>query len=384
MKRQVLFYTFLFLTGCQGALPFPKIPEVNPPEISEGTDQLPVSFTTVKMNIPMGQVVAAFPYWRYSLPNVNLGLYSCNIGLSRRLSRSTDTWDIGNEKWETWKVKASEFVEPALSNMGYDVVSTRQLLFNQSAERKRAELKLGASIVDLKLNLCHFYSGWDWKDMGQSAGTGYVKVKWELYDPLQKKVVATIETQGTSHQDDAITDGEQLLILKALGNAAYRLGADPEFYRIITKQKQIPSVDEKFFTLTIYPEKISGKSLEESFSLIKRAVITVRTSSGHGSGFFISNQGYALTSASVVDGAKTVMITDSSGVQYKADVLRVSHLAEVALLKAHVTNNTALPLQTNKTPSVSADVYVMGTPVSESYKTTLTKGVFNGSGSWNL
>ena len=30
-------------------------------------------------------------------------------------------------------------------------------------------------------------------------------------------------------------------------------------------------------------------------------------------------------------------------------------------------------------PSVSADIYVMGTPVAESYKTTLTKGTFNGS-----
>ena len=134
-------------------------------------------------------------------------------------------------------------------NIGMAIGDVSCVIFG--GERKRAELELGASIIDLKLNLCHFYSGWDWKAMGQSAGTGYVKVRWDVYDPLQRKVVGTFETQGTSHQDDAITDGEQVLILKALGNAAYRLGSDPEFYQLITGQKTFQAPTKKFSVLKI-------------------------------------------------------------------------------------------------------------------------------------
>ena len=167
MHKVCLFFLCVFLSGCQTALPFPKINQPETPvTVAPHTPQSPIIFTQTAMNVPVGQVVAAYPYWRFSLPNVNLGLYSCNIGLSKRLSHSTATWDIVNSDWESWKAKANEFVEPALSELGYDVVSTRNMMFNQARAAKRAELELGASITDLKLNLCQFYSGWDWKVLG--------------------------------------------------------------------------------------------------------------------------------------------------------------------------------------------------------------------------
>ena len=167
------------------------------------------------------------------------------------------------------------------------------------------------------------------------------------------------------------------MILKALKDAARRLGQTQAFYNVMTGKTEPEAPDKKFSALSIPARKLSKTPMEGMYHTLKRAVITIRTATGYVSGFFISNEGNALTDAQVVGDAKTVAIVDSTGVQYMADVIRVAEKTGVALIKARINANAVLPIQT-KSPTPSSDIYVMGTPVSESYKATLTKGIFSG------
>lgn len=132
---------------------------------------------------------------------------------------------------------------------------------------------------------------------------------------------------------------------------------------------------KKFSRLEIEaPKKPFVQKITEHFNLTRRAVITVRSNSGHGSGFFISPDGYALTNAHVVGNAKTVAIVDFAGVQYMADVLRLDEERDVALIKADITRNNYFPIS-KRNVKVTDTVYAIGTPLRESLKTTITKGI---------
>ena len=134
------------------------------------------------------------------------------------------------------------------------------------------------------------------------------------------------------------------------------------------------------------PEKISGTlvkipalpcsttPLSEGTSALQAAVVTIKLENGHGSGFFISRDGYLLTNQHVVQDNKFVTIKLTTGRQMPGEVLRSHKARDVALVKVNESAMNALPLQLEP-PDVAAEVYAVGTPQDEKYSTTITKGI---------
>src|SRR6266571_1697078 len=114
--------------------------------------------------------------------------------------------------------------------------------------------------------------------------------------------------------------------------------------------------------------------LSEGTSALQAAVVTVKLENGHGSGFFISKDGYLLTNHHVVEDNKFVTIKLTTGRQMPGEVLRSHKARDVALVKVNESALEALPLQLEP-PDVAAEVYAVGTPVSETYSTTISKGI---------
>ena len=94
----------------------------------------------------------------------------------------------------------------------------------------------------------------------------------------------------------------------------------------------------------------------------------------HGSGFFISRDGYLLTNHHVVGDNKFVTVKLTTGRQMPGEVLRSHKARDVALVKVNESAMEALPLQLEP-PDVAAEVYAVGTPQDEKYSTTITKGI---------
>ncbi len=114
--------------------------------------------------------------------------------------------------------------------------------------------------------------------------------------------------------------------------------------------------------------------LSEGTSALQAAVVTIKLENGHGSGFFISRDGYLLTNHHVVGDNKFVTIKLTTGRQMPGEVLRSHKGRDVALVKVNESALEALPLQLEP-PDVAAEVYAVGTPYLESYSTTISKGI---------
>lgn len=379
MRYFLSFIIVCVLGGCQMRLDYPKDVAINEIEtVSNLSEKRPIALRKVGVDIKRGSIIAAYPFFRFLFPNVHVGLSRmCNATLRYRLSRSTYEWNHFQNVLGNWDFDITDYVEEPLQEMGYDVVSARGSAFRYDEQQMRAELVMAATVKDIRMNVCHI---WDMLDFRAdlNGGDAYVDVEWEIYDPLRKRIVGVIKTKGIGFVDDPIQGGVETMLLNALQDAARNLGHSKEFYQIVMNEHYQPRKNPNGYgRLEIDAKKKPFiKPIGDHFNFTRRAVVTVRSNNGHGSGFFINEDGYALTNAHVVGEAKTVAIVDASGVQYMADVLRTDEERDVALIKADITRNNYFPISKEKV-QITQTVYAIGTPLTESIKTTISKGIIS-------
>jgi S1-C subfamily serine protease/AAA+ superfamily predicted ATPase len=114
--------------------------------------------------------------------------------------------------------------------------------------------------------------------------------------------------------------------------------------------------------------------LSDGTSALQAAVVTVKIEGAHGSGFFISRDGYLLTNHHVVTENKFVTIKLTTGRQLPGEVVRTNKTRDIALIKVNESGMPPLPLRLDP-PEVASEVYAVGTPRDEKYSTTITKGI---------
>jgi hypothetical protein len=121
---------------------------------------------------------------------------------------------------------------------------------------------------------------------------------------------------------------------------------------------------------------LSTTPLTEGSSALQAAVVTIKLDGGHGSGFFISRDGYLLTNHHVVTDNKFVTVKLTTGRELPGEVVRSHAQRDIALVKVNESNMTALALRLNS-PEVTSEVYAVGTPQYEHLSTTITKGIIS-------
>jgi serine protease Do len=96
---------------------------------------------------------------------------------------------------------------------------------------------------------------------------------------------------------------------------------------------------------------------------------------GVGSGFIISNDGYVLTNAHVVDGADEVLVTLSDRREFKAKVLGSDKRSDVALLKVEAADLPRLAMGDSGRIRVGEWVIAIGSPFN--LENTVTAGIIS-------
>jgi S1-C subfamily serine protease len=144
--------------------------------------------------------------------------------------------------------------------------------------------------------------------------------------------------------------------------------------RISGYRETVPEkISDTFVKIPALPRSVIP--LSEGTSALQAAVVTIKLEGGgHGSGFFISRDGYLLTNQHVTQDNKFVTIKLTTGRQMPGEVLRSHKARDVALIKVNESAMNALPLQLDP-PDVLAEVYAVGTPLREEYSTTISKGI---------
>ncbi len=371
----------MLTVGCQST--FDRSDYTPPNEVThidQQTEQRRIAFDGGIIDIERGEPYIAYPYWRWQIPNVNVGMAICNLAPHFRFSKSLAYWNEDEDVFSKWTEEVGTHVGRALGGQGYNIKQTRQSYFKDKSAYPQAELLLAMRITDLKFNLCYAHSAVLGQDLGRSAGNGEVTVEWEIWDGVRELLLGSYTTKGYGQADDLVPGGDKSVFVYAIRDAAANLGRTQWFYDMMTTPDPVDLLPVTQYDKLILPnaEKEYQKPIQKRYTFIRRAAISVRAEGNkYNSGFFITRGGYALTTAKAVGDAEYVQVMDVNRAKYRAKVLRVDYRRDVALLHAEITDNRAFPIAKETFPEALDEVYAIGTPFHNSYRATITKGTIS-------
>ena len=120
---------------------------------------------------------------------------------------------------------------------------------------------------------------------------------------------------------------------------------------------------------------------DEAMSVFARSadgVIAVVGDQRSGSGFFISNDGYALTNHHVVADQSELIARMRDGRERPVRVLRSNPETDIALLEVHTSASVPLRIDTGLEMEPGTSVLAIGTPLHQALSYTVTRGVVSG------
>jgi S1-C subfamily serine protease len=205
---------------------------------------------------------------------------------------------------------------------------------------------------------------------------GTQSMRWELFSLLEQRVVYT--STNTSEID--LSDNEDPAVLAVRGinlaveQSARVLAREPGFREALSKEPE-PTATTGNVAATLVISRLPQftGTLEANSEAVQDATVLL-ASQGHGSGFFISRDGYILTNAHVVGGLDRIRVQLPGGGAVVGEVVRRNSVRDVALVKVPIDNTPALPLRLSL-PAVGADVYAVGAPLEQYLTGTVTKGI---------
>ncbi|WP_233863785.1 DegQ family serine endoprotease [Paraburkholderia adhaesiva] len=101
-------------------------------------------------------------------------------------------------------------------------------------------------------------------------------------------------------------------------------------------------------------------------------------SSGVGSGFILSSDGYVMTNAHVIDDADTIYVTLTDKREFKAKLIGVDERTDVAVVKIQASNLPAVTIGDSKKLRVGEWVVAIGSPFG--LENTVTAGIVSAKG----
>jgi S1-C subfamily serine protease len=318
-----------------------------------------VQLDRVVVTIPRGTEIGA----GYSLPLICPGRGPIYWNTGRITDRSVAMRDI---------------FFSALTSANLRVVGDPEKMFEE--RRERPEFLVGAQVTKIAMNVCNRDRLiWDMRD-GLKFGEASIDVTWQVFSNLEQRVVRTFKTQGYAKVDEAVPDGDVLMLENAFSAAANNLAATPDFVDLLRRDRptsrfEPAPVSDAPLRLAGLP--LLGDAIGRSMPRIRDATATLLDGpDGHGSGFFVSEQGYLLTNYHVVGEGETVPVRLSNGTTITGHVLRRNRPRDIALVKVDAVGTRALPIRT-KPVTTGEEVYALGTPLDRGLSNSLTRGIVN-------
>ena len=114
------------------------------------------------------------------------------------------------------------------------------------------------------------------------------------------------------------------------------------------------------------------KSNQRIIDDVVKAVVSVQTDVGQGSGVFYSADGLLLTNRHVIDGANAVAVVDHKGNRYPVSLAAIANNADLAVLKVK-SDKTFKYLRFASDADVGERVIAVGNPLGLSF--TVTEGI---------
>ena len=368
----------ILLAGCMAPVKEVSYSDATP--VPETAHPAPFRLSNIIFRLPLGHEIG-----NYGSQSLNL----CISTYEAERTMLTNNVDLPS---------ARKVFYQTMIGLGYDVTGSEDFLFEEEEDDDflRTEFKVGSKITNARMDACYQEPG-----LLESAfnhrygekGQLYIEVEWSVFDNLRKTTVYKTKTEGYVNRKQANYEGLALMFNDAFSMATHNLAADTSFQNLMINGKRPPrdlwqqrkdntAARRKFDpreAVTIETLPLSKISAAQHMDKTRRATVMVEGGIGHGSGFFISKQGYILTNSHVIGEALRVRIVSADKEEKMiAEVLRRDPARDVALLKLEELPDdldiTALPIQTTW-PNIGSDVYAIGAPVARQLQDTVTKGI---------
>jgi serine protease Do len=271
-------------------------------------------------------------------------------------------WNVGRGR-----VNVSHFEQPAreeLKQEGFVVGDDPTDPFKQEA---KSDIAVGGIIRDIRGDFCAGYV------VSGIYGSASMTIDWEIYSNVERRVIATVQTNGAAKSDTARTGGTETLLIGALRQNAKALIASDAFKKIIAAS---PADRPTGLPAETTPIRLTGAAQAQPMTIPDAvgSVVLILSGGGHGSGFLVSSDGYVMTAEHVVGSDKYVKIRWSDGLEGVGEVVRSDKRRDVALVKVDPRGRQPLALR-KAAPQPGDTVFAIGAPLDVKLQSTVTRGV---------
>jgi hypothetical protein len=195
---------------------------------------------------------------------------------------------------------------------------------------------------------------------------------WEILDYYKQPIYSvTYETQSGEFVNNG-GDKELRSFKNALEVGLSNLFHDKEFNKHFT-DKSVLNAELNFETISLSTPTKKVTSLSESI----KASVTISNKKGHGSGFFISNEGHIVTNYHVIIDTNDTKVVLNDGKEYDFEIIRTNKTNDLALIKINIKNEFAYELQKSEV-ELGLEIYAVGTPTGQDLQQSISKGIVSG------
>ena len=298
--------------------------------------------------------------------DVKIGNHLSGPGCNK--NRRDIMWVNGNVYLQG--INSTRVITDVFTVAGYNVTTGDVSSYGDPTSR----LSLNIELNKVLINRCQ-----DRKLGSGSKNDVYIKVHWVLFDRLSRTKVFEGDSEGIYKGMKQLprARGTSQAIERAFTIAARNVLAQSTFVKHLENPDPLEHYKDFFADITLDIKYSSDlQTFKSKVHQLKQASLTVRTINGHGSGVLIASNGYVLTNAHVVGDAKQVIVVVNDE-DMEASVLRTDSIRDVALLQITKSIAATPAMLAKNKPGIGDNLYVIGTPLSESLIHTVTRGIFS-------
>ncbi len=218
--------------------------------------------------------------------------------------------------------------------------------------------------------------GWVWKDLQQTEKQLNANLA-EQKDDLDFQVgVLRNDTNENLQNLKGYLEGENTKIKLNLESQASSLQKVQAKTADISQevgglQKKSSELESKISEINVNSADFS--SIVED---VIKAVVSVQTNLGQGSGFFFNSRGYIMTNKHVIEGASAISVIDHNSNSYAVRIVGVAKNADLAVLKIDDASAfSSLDFAAAEDINVGNRVIAVGNPLGLSF--TVTEGIIS-------
>ncbi len=265
---------------------------------------------------------------------------------------------------ESWQNRYKRIVLEELSNCGYKVAEDSTVF--ETDESYASRFLVGGMILRAALNTFAPLAG--------NYTEAFYEIEWQVFDKETRKVVHETTTSGYSKLKGVTPDSFALAFRNCIRNYLATPGL------IVALEKCTPSSDTiaERLIVTFYYNNPSIEKSSNKIGIMRKAVFAIKTEGGHGSGFVINPQGYAITNYHVIAGRNLFDAIFPDGKTIRAKVVKTIPEKDLALIKLTGEEYCYLPLGTLTSAYIGREVYAIGSPLSLGLSHSVSKGIISG------